>query len=135
VEPVDREAISIVVEFRRVDSARAEITHAVAGRGGRFTAFAVPGIGAKGFALSRGRGRGLDIAFANGRFFYLVGCAYDAHAKRPPTRRQLIAARREWRQTLTIGFRADDGATPSNAQSEAVIVVPGWVLAGICTAT
>jgi hypothetical protein len=93
VRPVDRDAISTVVQFRRVDSARAEVTHAVAGEGAHLTAFAVPGIpGARGLARSRGYGRGLDVAFVNGRFFYLVGCAFDARGKRPPTRSQLISA-------------------------------------------
>ncbi|MGZ6693619.1 MAG: hypothetical protein ACXVHQ_40290 [Solirubrobacteraceae bacterium] len=93
VTPVDRDAISTVVQFRRVDSARAEVTHALAGEGAHLTAFAAPAIpGAKGLARSRGYGRSLDIAFANGRFFYLVGCAFDARSKRPPTRSQLIAA-------------------------------------------
>ncbi|MGZ6693435.1 MAG: hypothetical protein ACXVHQ_39325 [Solirubrobacteraceae bacterium] len=93
VTPVDRDAISTVFQFRRVDSARAEVTHALAGGGAQRTAFAVPGIpGARGLALSRGYGRGLNIAFANGRFFYLVGCAFDARSKRPPTRSQLTSA-------------------------------------------
>jgi hypothetical protein len=85
VRPVDRDAISTIVQFRRADSARAEVMHAVNRDRTDLTAFAVSGIpGARGLTRSRGYGRSLDVVFVNGRFFYLVGCAFDARAKRPP---------------------------------------------------
>jgi hypothetical protein len=76
--------ISLVEQFRAPAGARSEFVHSVA----TFTAgpgrmkFPVPGIpGAAGFGGS-GPGQGVNVAFADGDYYYLVGEEPNARANR-----------------------------------------------------
>jgi hypothetical protein len=57
--------------------------------------FAVPGIpGVQAAATAAVNFNGFTIAFADGRFWYLVSVLYPPNAANPPTRASVIAAAR-----------------------------------------
>jgi hypothetical protein len=57
--------------------------------------FAVPGIrGAQAAATAAVDHKGFSIAFADGRFWYLVTVFYSPNAAKPPTRTSVIAGAR-----------------------------------------
>jgi hypothetical protein len=88
------EALSIVEQFGSPSAAKSEVaaqlkmTEAQGAKG-----FAVPGIpGASGFGGSHGQGTGIDVLFAAGPYYYLVGAGWPIGSANPPTRAALIAA-------------------------------------------
>jgi hypothetical protein len=92
------EANSAVIQFKTPRGAAAELARAMAGlRSGsaRLKQFAVPGIpGAQAAATVAVNSNGFSIAFADGRFWYLVSVLYPPNAANPPTRASVIAAAR-----------------------------------------
>jgi hypothetical protein len=89
-----QEGLSIVEQFRTAAGARAELGFRVGHVGGAGnTAFAVVGIpGAHGFGGSGPEVSGINVAFAKGRYYYLVGAGWPSGTSSPPTRAALIAA-------------------------------------------
>jgi hypothetical protein len=89
---------SNVIEFKTARGARAMLAQTIPEmRAGSYALkrFAVPGIpGALGAATSAVPGKGIVIAFADRRFYYLLGVAYPTNAKQHPTRASVIAAAR-----------------------------------------
>jgi hypothetical protein len=92
------EAGSNVIEFKTARGAHAMLAQTIPEmRAGSYALkrFAVPGIpGALGAATSAVPGKGIVIAFADRRFYYLLGVAYPTNAKQHPTRTSVIAAAR-----------------------------------------
>ena len=92
---LNRDAVSVVLQFRTREAARANLAYAIAtyGSGGvKVTHFAVPGVpGATGLYAHRPDGAGYDAVFADGPYFYDVG-AYSPDPKAPPTSAQVAAA-------------------------------------------
>ncbi len=89
------EGLSVVEQLRAADAARAELAAEVSQvhAHGRVTAFAVPGIpGARGFASSGAQSSGVNVAFVDGSYYYLVGAGWPAGYPHPPTQAALIAA-------------------------------------------
>ncbi len=86
------EGVSVVEQLGSAKAARAEVAYAPgqpAPPGGTLTLFRVPGIPtAKGFELSGKEGSGSNVAFAKGRYYYVVGEASGEASARAP----LIAA-------------------------------------------
>lgn len=91
----ERDAVSVVIQFRTESAARANMSYSIATdrTGGiAVTSFAVPGIpGARGLDAHRSGGAGYDVVFVDGPFFYDVG-AYTPSPKQPPTAAQVVAA-------------------------------------------
>jgi hypothetical protein len=89
------EAISIAQQFPSVGAAGSELlaeTTPIAGHVG-YTPFAVSGIpGAHGFAASNNGFSGINVAFADGSYFYLIGAGWPNGLSTPPTKATLIAA-------------------------------------------
>ena len=92
---LNRDAVSIALQFRTPAGARANLAHAIAtyGNGGlKVTHFVVPGVpGATGLYAHRTDGAGYDAVFTDGPYFYDVG-AYSPDANAPPTSAQVAAA-------------------------------------------
>jgi hypothetical protein len=92
------QALSAVIEFKSPRGARKMVGQTIADlRSGSYALkrFAVPGIpGAQAAASSTVNDKGLSIAFADGRFWYLVSVRYPPKAAKPPQRTSLIAAAR-----------------------------------------
>jgi hypothetical protein len=91
-------ALSVVIEFKNPRGARAMASQTIADlRSGSYALkrFAVPGIpDAQAAASSTANDKALSIAFADGRFWYLVSVRYPPKAAKPPQRTSLIAAAR-----------------------------------------
>ena len=90
------DAYSDVIEFKTAGGAAAHLGRTLAdmrsGSAG-LKPFAVPGIpGAQAAATAAATFNGYNIAFADGRFWYLVGVLYPANATNHPTRASAIAA-------------------------------------------
>jgi hypothetical protein len=106
-----RQGLSMVVQFRTARAARAEQTHLVEASSDPTTtvrSFAVPGIpGADGWDASAVGSDGVNVAFSDGRFTYVVaaGVAYEpgsaVHVPTtdttpdPPSRASVIRAARK----------------------------------------
>ncbi|HEX4033868.1 MAG TPA: hypothetical protein VHX66_05440 [Solirubrobacteraceae bacterium] len=91
----DRYGLSLVERFSSAGAAKAELDH-VAGRGAGWTYFTVTGIpGARGFESSRGRYGGRNVAFTDGKFYYLVGAGWSRRkaADKVPRAGVIAAAR------------------------------------------
>lgn len=92
------QAVSAVMEFKTARGARTTLAQSIAEmRGGAYAVkrFSVPGIPAVVAAVASGATRrSTNIAFADGRFWYLVGVGYPPEAKRHPARGSVIAAAR-----------------------------------------
>jgi len=87
------EAISIAEQFRSPRAARTQLAFIVGhDTGGAFTPFVVPGIpGAHGWAESS-QGGAINIAFADGPYYYIVGAGWQPGQPQPPTQSTMIAA-------------------------------------------
>jgi hypothetical protein len=90
------QAVSGVMEFKTARGARTTLAQSLAGmRAGAYKVrrFSVPGIpGARAAATSTVNRKAFNIAFVDGRFWYLVSASYPPEAKKPPTRASVIAA-------------------------------------------
>lgn len=90
-----RDAVSVVIQFRTSAAARTNMTYSIAtdATGGtKVTRFAVRGIpGASGLYAHRSDGAGYDVVFVDGPFFYDVG-GYTPDPRQPPTAAQVAAA-------------------------------------------
>jgi hypothetical protein len=88
------EGLSIVEQLRSPGSARREVAFALAhNHGPGFSEFAVPAIpGARGFGGSSSATSGINVAFAKGSYYYLVGAGWPAGTASVPTRATVIAA-------------------------------------------
>jgi hypothetical protein len=90
------EGLSIVEQFRTPTSARAELAAQIrqVKALGPVKSFAVPAIpSAVGFGGSKAGSSGLNVAFAKGAYYYLVGAGWQTVGDpSPPTRAGLIAA-------------------------------------------
>ncbi len=88
------EALSIVEQFRSPAAAGTELAFEVRnGMGPGAREFAVPSIpGARGFGGSSSKSSGINVAFAKGAYYYLVGAGWPAGTPAAPTRAALIAA-------------------------------------------
>jgi hypothetical protein len=92
VGPHGLAGLSTVEQFRSSAGAGSELASVVDGLGGAGVArFTVPGVpGAKGFAAP---GAGVNVAFADGSYCYLIGAqAFRAGTPGGPTRAALIVA-------------------------------------------
>jgi hypothetical protein len=91
------EAVSIVQQFPSASAATQELAAETKNPAPKahVTRFAVPGIpGARGFAASGGEFSGINVAFAVGSYYYLVGAGWKTGVPEPPTRDALIGAAR-----------------------------------------
>ncbi len=92
------EAFSAVIRFKTPRGANATLGETIGNlRSGSYALkrFAVPGIpGAQAAATSAVETKGFSIAFADGRFWYLVGVLYPPNAAKAPARTSVIAAAR-----------------------------------------
>jgi hypothetical protein len=94
------EALSVVVRFGSPAAASheavvfdAKIRAAHSGSGDTFATFAGPAIpGARAYAVSSNGNAGLDVTFADGPYYFLVGAGGPAGAPDGATRAQLLAA-------------------------------------------
>lgn len=96
------EAISIVEQFNSPQHASAELANQLQGLHVRGAdAFAVPGIpGALGVALATTQRSGINVEFADGSYYYIVGAGWPQATSSPPTRQQVeAAAQRLYRRT------------------------------------
>jgi hypothetical protein len=89
------EAISVAQQFPSATAAlselAAETTPITAHE--RYTPFAVAGIpGARGFGASSNGFTGINVAFADGAYSYLIGAGWRNGLSSPPTKAALIAA-------------------------------------------
>ena len=88
------EAISIVEQFGSAQQAKAELATQLEGlqvRGA--STFTVPGIpGAHGVAISTTQQSGVNVEFAKGGYYYVVGAGWPAKSSSAPTRAQVQAA-------------------------------------------
>lgn len=88
------EALSIVEQFSSSNAARSELANQVmrsAAQGAK--PFTVSGItGAQGFGGAHGRITGVNVAFATGPYYYLVGAGWPTGSPSPPTRAEVVAA-------------------------------------------
>lgn len=90
--------LSLVEQFRTAGAARAELTNqarefkrTVPRRA--YSSFQVTGIpGALGFGASGGGDTGINVAFADGSYYYLVGAGWHTGNASPTSRAALIAA-------------------------------------------
>lgn len=88
----DRFGLSLVEQFSSSQSAKAELADAT-NRAGLSVKFPVSGIpGAIGFESTGGTGGGRNVAFADGRYYYLVGDGWNSSSKDAVPRDKLIAA-------------------------------------------
>jgi hypothetical protein len=97
------EGLSIVEELGTAQSARAELAAQLplVRAHGPVSTFGVAGIpGAVGFGGSTPQSSGENVAFAKGRYYYLVGAGWTTGTPSPPTRAQLIAAARSLYQRV-----------------------------------
>jgi hypothetical protein len=92
---LNRDAVSVVIQFRTPAGARANLANAIVSYGNgrlRVTHFTVPGVpGATGLYAHRSDGAGYDAVFTDGVYFYDVG-AYSPSSKASPTSAQVAAA-------------------------------------------
>ncbi len=90
----NRYGLSLVEQFRSASSAKAELGHGAGNSPGvKWTYFAVAGIpGARGFETIGKGTSGRNVAFADGRFYYVVGAGWNAPASNVVSRTTLIAA-------------------------------------------
>ena len=88
------EAISIVVQFRSARGARADLAaEAQMGEAHGAPPFPAPGIpGARGFGGANGATTGYNVAYAVGRYYYLVGVGYATGSPGAPSRASLVSA-------------------------------------------
>lgn len=101
---VGRDAISVVLQFRTVAGARADVAHTLRtyakNAGMPITQFAVPGIpGSRQFVAKRPDGLGYDVVFSDGAYSYDVG-AFTPDPKGRPTRAEVAAAARRLYQRV-----------------------------------
>jgi hypothetical protein len=98
--PVTADALSLAEQYRSSASARAELVYqytqarsSARTSGGTFTPFSVTGLpGARGWEASSGNSVGLNVIFASGPFYYVVGAGFPRHAPFAPTRARITAA-------------------------------------------
>ena len=92
------QAVSDVMEFKTARGARVALAQFVVGvRAGSYslTRFSVPGVpSAQAAATSAVNRKAFNIAFADGRFWYLVSVGYPPEAGKHPTRAIVVAAAR-----------------------------------------
>jgi hypothetical protein len=92
------QAVSGVMEFKTARGARTTLARSISDlRAGAYALkrFSVPGIpGARAAATSAATRNAFNIAFVDGRFWYLVSVGYPPNAKKPPPRTSVIAAAR-----------------------------------------
>jgi hypothetical protein len=88
------EALSVVEQFASHSAARNELATQVTqseARGAKpFTVSGIPG--ARGFGGTHGQNTGLNVAFAVGPYYYLVGAGWPTGSPGPPTRAEVVAA-------------------------------------------
>jgi hypothetical protein len=89
------EAISVAQQFPSTTASLSELaaeTKPITAHE-RYTPFAVTGIpGARGFGGSSNGFTGINVAFADGTYFYLIGAGWRNGLSSPPTKAALIAA-------------------------------------------
>jgi hypothetical protein len=92
------QAVSDVMEFKTARGARAALAQFVVGmRAGSYSLkrFSVPGVpSAQAAATSAVNRKAFNIAFADGRFWYLVSVGYPPEARKHPARASVVAAAR-----------------------------------------
>ena len=88
------EALSIVEQFSSRHGATRELAAQLkASEAAGAKAFTVPGIpAAGGFGGSHGQSSGVNVAFAAGSYYYLVGAGWPNGSPHPPTRADVVAA-------------------------------------------
>ena len=88
----DRFGLSLAEEFKSTQGPKAEVAYSTV-RNGPLVKFAVPAIpGAVGFEQTGGPGGGgRNVAFADGKYFYVVGDGWNTSIKDAVPRDQLIA--------------------------------------------
>jgi len=95
---LDADGVSSVALFASARGARAELrdelaeARQTAARSSTFPVTAIPG--ASGFALSSGHASGYNVAFADGRYLYLLGIGFSGDSAQPRSKTQLLAAAR-----------------------------------------
>jgi hypothetical protein len=92
------QAVSDVIEFKTAREARATVAQVIAGmREDNYAVnrFSVPGVpSAQAAATSAVNRKAFNIAFADGRFWYLVSVSYPPEARKHPARASVVAAAR-----------------------------------------
>jgi hypothetical protein len=94
--PVMAEAISVVEHYRSPASARAELAYQYAhlndSHSAKFVTFPVGIPYARGVSITGADKVGLNVMFADGPNYYVVGAGAPSNARNAPTRAQLISA-------------------------------------------
>jgi hypothetical protein len=93
-----REGLLVVEQFgspagARADAATQYAQQTAPSAGGPVKPFGVPGVpGARAYEATSPQFGGLNIIFADGRYYYLVGAGWPAKDPHPPTRALVITA-------------------------------------------